>query len=89
MCLLVYRQHSIAEEILKMSSQNVKPIIATMLPLLFQISPLTKNEAGTYECHAANAKGEVSAAGTIHVVDSIDDIPVKKGTEAPRCHCGV
>ncbi|KAM6979718.1 insulin-like growth factor-binding protein 7 [Aplochiton taeniatus] len=45
------------------------------------ISPLTKDEAGTYECHAANSKGEASAAGTIHVVESIDDIPVKKVTK--------
>uniref|UniRef100_UPI003AAE3612 insulin-like growth factor-binding protein 7 n=1 Tax=Centroberyx gerrardi TaxID=166262 RepID=UPI003AAE3612 len=42
------------------------------------ISPLTKEEAGSYECHAANSKGEASAVGTIHVVESIDDIPVKK-----------
>lgn len=25
--------------------------------------------------------------GTIHVVESIDDIPVKKGTEAPLFYC--
>ncbi|XP_078145163.1 insulin-like growth factor-binding protein 7 [Centroberyx gerrardi] len=43
-----------------------------------KISPLTKEEAGSYECHAANSKGEASAVGTIHVVESIDDIPVKK-----------
>ncbi|KAM3866718.1 insulin-like growth factor-binding protein 7 [Diretmus argenteus] len=42
------------------------------------ISPLTKEEEGSYECHAANSKGEASAVGTIHVVESIDDIPVKK-----------
>ena len=53
----------------------------------FQISPLTKEEAGSYECHAVNAKGEASAVGTIHVVESIDDIPVKKGTEAPLFYC--
>ncbi|XP_070959752.1 insulin-like growth factor-binding protein 7 isoform X1 [Oncorhynchus clarkii lewisi] len=45
------------------------------------ISPLTKEEAGSYECHAVNAKGEASAVGTIHVVESIDDIPVKKVTK--------
>ncbi|KAK0147012.1 Insulin-like growth factor-binding protein 7 [Merluccius polli] len=44
------------------------------------ISPLSEDEAGSYECHAANSKGEASAVGTIHVVDSLDDIPVKKGT---------
>ncbi|XP_056625977.1 insulin-like growth factor-binding protein 7 [Triplophysa dalaica] len=42
------------------------------------ISPLTKDEAGSYECHASNIKGEASAVGTIHVVDSINDIPAKK-----------
>ncbi|XP_051944937.1 insulin-like growth factor-binding protein 7 [Xyrauchen texanus] len=42
------------------------------------ISPLTKDEAGSYECHASNIKGEASAVGTIHVVDSINDIPPKK-----------
>uniref|UniRef100_A0A6Q2XYI5 Insulin-like growth factor-binding protein 7 n=1 Tax=Esox lucius TaxID=8010 RepID=A0A6Q2XYI5_ESOLU len=42
------------------------------------ISPLSEEEAGSYECSAVNAKGEASAVGTIHVVESIDDIPVKK-----------
>lgn len=42
------------------------------------ISPLTKDEDGSYECHASNIKGEASAVGTIHVVDSINDIPPKK-----------
>ncbi|KAL7861124.1 hypothetical protein AOLI_G00174730 [Acnodon oligacanthus] len=42
------------------------------------ISPLTKEDAGSYECHASNAKGEASAVGIIHVVDSISDIPTKK-----------
>ncbi|XP_046879331.1 insulin-like growth factor-binding protein 7 isoform X2 [Hypomesus transpacificus] len=45
------------------------------------ISPLTKEEEGSYECHAINAKGEASAMGVIHVVESIDDIPVKKVTK--------
>ena len=45
-----------------------------------QISPLSADEAGSYECHAANSKGEASAVATIHVVDSLDDIPIKKGT---------
>uniref|UniRef100_A0A669CH24 Insulin-like growth factor binding protein 7 n=1 Tax=Oreochromis niloticus TaxID=8128 RepID=A0A669CH24_ORENI len=30
------------------------------------ISPLTKEEEGSYECHATNAKGEASAVGAIH-----------------------
>ncbi|XP_072550151.1 insulin-like growth factor-binding protein 7 [Salminus brasiliensis] len=42
------------------------------------ISPLTKWDAGSYECHASNTKGEASAVGTIHVVESISDIPTKK-----------
>ncbi|KAL0974246.1 hypothetical protein UPYG_G00217670 [Umbra pygmaea] len=45
------------------------------------ISPLSKEEAGSYECNALNAKGEASATGTIYVLDSIDDIPVKKVVE--------
>ncbi|KAG5270209.1 hypothetical protein AALO_G00190000 [Alosa alosa] len=39
------------------------------------ISPLTKQEAGVYECHANNLRGEAFSTGTIHVVDSEDDIP--------------
>ncbi|KAI4891842.1 hypothetical protein NFI96_029008 [Prochilodus magdalenae] len=42
------------------------------------ISPLAKKDAGSYECHASNAKGEASAVGSIHVVESISDIPTKK-----------
>ncbi|XP_016421162.1 insulin-like growth factor-binding protein 7 [Sinocyclocheilus rhinocerous] len=45
------------------------------------ISPLTKEEDGSYECHASNIQGEASAVGTIHVVDSINDIPPKKGKD--------
>uniref|UniRef100_A0A3Q3W9Z9 Uncharacterized protein n=1 Tax=Mola mola TaxID=94237 RepID=A0A3Q3W9Z9_MOLML len=42
------------------------------------ISPLTKEEEGSYECHASNSKGEASAVGVIHLVESIDDIVIKK-----------
>ncbi|XP_053507654.1 insulin-like growth factor-binding protein 7 [Ictalurus furcatus] len=42
------------------------------------IFPLTKDTAGMYECHVNNAMGEASATGTIHVVDSVKDIPSKK-----------
>ncbi|XP_028271807.1 insulin-like growth factor-binding protein 7 [Parambassis ranga] len=42
------------------------------------ISPLTKEEEGVYECHAANSKGEASAVGAIHLVESINDITVKR-----------
>ncbi|XP_070769309.1 insulin-like growth factor-binding protein 7 [Enoplosus armatus] len=45
------------------------------------ISPLTKEEEGSYECHATNSKGEASAVGVIHLVESIDDIIVKKVTK--------
>ncbi|XP_042274798.1 insulin-like growth factor-binding protein 7 [Thunnus albacares] len=45
------------------------------------ISPLTKDEEGSYECHATNSKGQASAVGAIHVVESIDDIIVKKVTK--------
>ncbi len=48
---------------------------------LFQISPLTKEEEGSYECHATNSKGEASAVGAIHLVESIDDIIIKKGND--------
>ncbi|KAM8848587.1 insulin-like growth factor-binding protein 7 [Synchiropus picturatus] len=41
------------------------------------ISPLTKEEEGSYECHAVNAKGEATAVGAIHVVESLDDVTVK------------
>ncbi|KAK3520122.1 hypothetical protein QTP70_014511 [Hemibagrus guttatus] len=49
---------------------------------VFQIFPLTMEVAGRYECHASNAKGEASATGAIHVVDSIADIPTRKGEGA-------
>ncbi|XP_039598792.1 insulin-like growth factor-binding protein 7 [Polypterus senegalus] len=39
------------------------------------ISPLGQEEGGEYECHAANAKGEAVAMATIHVVESLKDIP--------------
>ncbi|XP_034399568.1 insulin-like growth factor-binding protein 7 [Cyclopterus lumpus] len=44
------------------------------------ISPLTKEEEGSYECHATNSKGEASAVGAIYLVESSDDI-VKKVTK--------
>ncbi|MBN3310224.1 IBP7 protein, partial [Amia calva] len=47
------------------------------------ISPLSKLDAGDYECHATNSKGQVSAVGSIHVVDSTEDIPSKKGNAHP------
>ncbi|XP_037116347.1 insulin-like growth factor-binding protein 7 [Syngnathus acus] len=41
------------------------------------ISPLTKDEAGTYECHAANSKGDASAVGEIRLVDDTRDVKVE------------
>ncbi|XP_061644629.1 insulin-like growth factor-binding protein 7 [Phyllopteryx taeniolatus] len=41
------------------------------------ISPLTKDEAGSYECHAANAKGDASAVGEIRLVGDIRDVKVE------------
>ncbi|XP_061541129.1 LOW QUALITY PROTEIN: insulin-like growth factor-binding protein 7 [Phycodurus eques] len=41
------------------------------------ISPLTKDEAGSYECHAANAKGDASAVGEIRLVTDIQDVKVE------------
>ncbi|XP_060707623.1 insulin-like growth factor-binding protein 7 [Hemiscyllium ocellatum] len=35
------------------------------------ISPLTEDDAGEYECHAANTRGEAAAAGSIHVVEEL------------------
>lgn len=52
---------------------------ASLMVFSFQISPLTKEEEGSYECHATNSKGEASAVGAIHLVESMDDIIVKKG----------
>lgn len=45
------------------------------------ISPLTKEEEGSYECHATNSKGEASAVGEIHLVESIHDIVKKVAKE--------
>ncbi|XP_037531583.1 insulin-like growth factor-binding protein 7 [Nematolebias whitei] len=45
------------------------------------ISPLTKEEEGSYECHATNSIGEASAVGAIHLVESADDVIVKTVTE--------
>ncbi|KAJ0023985.1 hypothetical protein NQD34_003884 [Periophthalmus magnuspinnatus] len=43
------------------------------------ISPLTQAEQGAYECRASNSQGEATAVGAIHLVNSLDDIPVKRG----------
>ncbi|KAF1385150.1 hypothetical protein PFLUV_G00127690 [Perca fluviatilis] len=45
------------------------------------ISPLTEEDEGSYECHAANAKGEASAVGAIRIVHSIHDIVKTVTTE--------
>ncbi|KAH0628513.1 hypothetical protein JD844_009814, partial [Phrynosoma platyrhinos] len=43
------------------------------------ISPLSKDDAGEYECHALNSKGEATASARITIVNSINEIPTKKG----------
>lgn len=47
------------------------------MTLLQQISPLSKDDAGEYECHASNSKGEATASGKITVVNSLNEIPAK------------
>ncbi|KAM9795575.1 insulin-like growth factor-binding protein 7 [Neosynchiropus ocellatus] len=44
------------------------------------ISPLTRAEEGSYECHAVNTKGEATAVGAILVVESLDDVAAQTGT---------
>ncbi|XP_016835681.1 insulin-like growth factor-binding protein 7 isoform X1 [Cricetulus griseus] len=46
------------------------------------VSPLSKEDAGEYECHASNSQGEASASAKIAVVDALHEIPVKKGQGA-------
>ncbi|XP_028567925.2 insulin-like growth factor-binding protein 7 [Podarcis muralis] len=46
------------------------------------ISPLSKDDAGEYECHALNSKGEATASSRITVVNSLQEIPTKKGDSA-------
>ncbi|XP_053153291.1 insulin-like growth factor-binding protein 7 isoform X2 [Hemicordylus capensis] len=43
------------------------------------ISPLSKDDAGEYECHALNSKGEATASARINVVNSLQEIPTIKG----------
>lgn len=45
-----------------------------------QVSPLSKEDAGEYECHASNSQGQASASAKITVVDSVQEIPVKRGS---------
>ncbi|NXH22273.1 IBP7 protein, partial [Bucco capensis] len=42
------------------------------------ISPLSKEDAGEYECHASNAKGEATASAKIHVVETLHEIGLTK-----------
>ncbi|XP_048220768.1 insulin-like growth factor-binding protein 7 [Perognathus longimembris pacificus] len=46
------------------------------------VSPLSKEDDGEYECHASNSQGQASASAKITVVDSLQEIPVKKGEGA-------
>uniref|UniRef100_A0A803SLE8 Insulin like growth factor binding protein 7 n=1 Tax=Anolis carolinensis TaxID=28377 RepID=A0A803SLE8_ANOCA len=47
------------------------------------ISPLSEDDAGEYECHASNSKGEATASAKITIVNSINEIPTKKGASLP------
>ncbi|XP_025064862.1 insulin-like growth factor-binding protein 7 [Alligator sinensis] len=42
------------------------------------ISPLSKEDAGEYECHASNSKGEATASAKITVADALHEIPITK-----------
>ncbi|XP_050801429.1 insulin-like growth factor-binding protein 7 [Gopherus flavomarginatus] len=42
------------------------------------ISPLNKEDAGEYECHASNSKGEATASARITVVNALHEIPITK-----------
>uniref|UniRef100_A0A452TSE5 Insulin like growth factor binding protein 7 n=1 Tax=Ursus maritimus TaxID=29073 RepID=A0A452TSE5_URSMA len=46
------------------------------------VSPLSKEDAGEYECHASNSQGQASASAKITVFDALHEIPVKKGEGA-------
>uniref|UniRef100_A0A8C6QD64 Insulin-like growth factor-binding protein 7 n=1 Tax=Nannospalax galili TaxID=1026970 RepID=A0A8C6QD64_NANGA len=46
------------------------------------VSPLGKEDAGEYECHASNSQGQASASAKITVVDTLHEIPVKEGEGA-------
>ncbi|XP_004419151.2 PREDICTED: insulin-like growth factor-binding protein 7 [Ceratotherium simum simum] len=46
------------------------------------VSPLSKEDAGEYECHASNSQGQASASAKITVVDALHEIPVQKGEGA-------
>uniref|UniRef100_G3TMP5 Insulin-like growth factor-binding protein 7 n=2 Tax=Loxodonta africana TaxID=9785 RepID=G3TMP5_LOXAF len=48
------------------------------------VSPLSKEDAGEYECHASNSQGQASASAKITVVDALHEIPVKKGESAEQ-----
>ncbi|XP_065261678.1 insulin-like growth factor-binding protein 7 [Emys orbicularis] len=42
------------------------------------ISPLSKEDAGEYECHASNSKGEATASARITVLSALHEIPITK-----------
>nr|XP_005308629.2 insulin-like growth factor-binding protein 7 [Chrysemys picta bellii] len=42
------------------------------------ISPLSKADAGEYECHASNSKGEATASARITVLNDLHEIPLTK-----------
>uniref|UniRef100_A0A2I2YC56 Insulin like growth factor binding protein 7 n=1 Tax=Gorilla gorilla gorilla TaxID=9595 RepID=A0A2I2YC56_GORGO len=59
-------------------------VIGIPTPVLIwnKVSPLSKEDAGEYECHASNSQGQASASAKITVVDALHEIPVKKGEGA-------
>ncbi|XP_067412992.1 insulin-like growth factor-binding protein 7 [Emydura macquarii macquarii] len=46
------------------------------------ISPLSKEDAGEYECHALNSKGEATASARLTVVNALHEIPLTQGNGA-------
>lgn len=62
--------------------EKEKPAIEELnILFLSQVSPLSKEDAGEYECHASNSQGQASASAKITVVDALHEIPVKKGRQ--------
>ncbi|XP_043914950.1 insulin-like growth factor-binding protein 7 isoform X2 [Protopterus annectens] len=43
-----------------------------------KIFPLREEDAGEYECKAANSKGEAAASATITIVKSLDELPGRR-----------
>ncbi|MBZ3887234.1 Insulin-like growth factor-binding protein 7 [Sciurus carolinensis] len=50
------------------------------------LSPLSKEDAGEYECHTSNSQGQASTSEKITVVDTVHEIPVKKVCNQSHSH---